>query len=143
MPLRRWDIAWFTEGRSIEPQRITREMIDGAYRLKPFDPDHLPEEILLIEAFITGFPELPQVACFDTAFHHDLPRVAQVVADSAPLRSKGRSAVRISRVVVCVPHGGADALGRTGGGTRPGHPCPPRQWRESGGGLDGKSWTRV
>jgi acetate kinase len=47
--------------------------------LSPFDPEHLPEEILLTEAFHRRFPDLPQVACFDTAFHHDLPRVAQLL----------------------------------------------------------------
>jgi acetate kinase len=48
-------------------------------QLSPFDPEHLPEEILLTEAFHHRFPDLPQVACFDTAFHHDLPRVAQLL----------------------------------------------------------------
>jgi acetate kinase len=60
-----------------QPERITPEMVEELRRLVPFDPDHLPEEILLTEAFHRRFPELPQVACFDTAFHHDLPRVAQ------------------------------------------------------------------
>jgi acetate kinase len=62
-----------------EPQRITAAMIDELRRLSPFDPEHLPEEILLTEAFHRGFPDLPQVACFDTAFHHDLPRVARIL----------------------------------------------------------------
>jgi acetate kinase len=62
-----------------KPERITPEMVDELHRLSPFDPDHLPEEILLTEAFHRRFPELPQVACFDTAFHHDLPRVAQLL----------------------------------------------------------------
>ena len=62
-----------------EPQRITAEMVVELHRLSPFDPEHLPEEILLIEAFQRRFPELPQVACFDTAFHHDLPRVARLL----------------------------------------------------------------
>ncbi len=62
-----------------EPQRITAEMIEELHRLSPFDPEHLPEEILLTEAFQRRFPDLPQVACFDTAFHHDLPRVAQLL----------------------------------------------------------------
>jgi acetate kinase len=62
-----------------EPQRITAEMIQELRRLSPFDPDHLPEEILLTEAFQRRFPDLPQVACFDTAFHHDLPRVARLL----------------------------------------------------------------
>ena len=39
----------------------------------------MPEELLLTEAFHRRFPDLPQVACFDTAFHHDLPRVAQML----------------------------------------------------------------
>ena len=39
----------------------------------------MPGEIELIEAFRNRDPDLPQVACFDTAFHHDMPRVAQIV----------------------------------------------------------------
>jgi acetate kinase len=62
-----------------KPQRITAEMVEELHRLSPFDPEHLPEEILLTEAFHRRFPELPQVACFDTAFHHDLPRVARLL----------------------------------------------------------------
>jgi acetate kinase len=65
--------------RYCKPERITPQMVEELHRLSPFDPDHLPEEILLTEAFHHRFPELPQVACFDTAFHHDLPRVAQLL----------------------------------------------------------------
>jgi acetate kinase len=61
------------------PQRITAEMVEELHRLSPFDPEHLPEEILLTEAFHRRFPDLPQVACFDTAFHHDLPAVARLL----------------------------------------------------------------
>jgi acetate kinase len=62
-----------------KPQRITAEMVDELRQLSPFDPEHMPEEILLTEAFHRRFPDLPQVACFDTAFHHDLPRVARLL----------------------------------------------------------------
>ena len=62
-----------------EPQRITPSMIDELRRLSPFDPEHLPEEILLTEAFHRRFPDLPQIACFDTAFHHDMPREAHLL----------------------------------------------------------------
>ena len=62
-----------------QPQRITAEMVGTYAELSPFDPEHLPEEILLTEEFHRRFPDLPQVACFDTAFHHDLPRVAQLL----------------------------------------------------------------
>jgi acetate kinase len=62
-----------------EPQRITSEMIAELHQLSPFDPEHLPEEILLAEAFQKRFPNLVQVACFDTAFHHNMPRVARLL----------------------------------------------------------------
>ncbi len=61
------------------PQRISPEMLEELRRLSPFDSEHMPEEILLIEAFHRRYPGLPQVACFDTAFHHYLPRVAQIL----------------------------------------------------------------
>jgi acetate kinase len=63
-----------------QPERMTAEMVQELRRLSPFDPDHMPEEILLAETLQRRFPDLPQVACFDTAFHHDMPRVAQIVA---------------------------------------------------------------
>jgi len=72
-----------------EPQRITPEMVAELHDLQPFDPDHLPEEILLTEAFHHRFPNLVQVACFDTAFHHDLPRVAQLLPIPRRYESQG------------------------------------------------------
>jgi acetate kinase len=62
-----------------QPQFIKAEMIDDLLQLSPFDPEHMPEEIMLIELIHRQFPNLPQVACFDTAFHHDLPRLAQLL----------------------------------------------------------------
>ncbi len=38
-----------------------------------------PEEIPLTEAFRNRFPDVPQVACFNMAFHHDMPRVAHLL----------------------------------------------------------------
>ena len=61
------------------PQRITAEMIDRLRAFSAFDPEHLPDEIALIEAFGRRFPGIPQVACFDTAFHRDLPLVARLL----------------------------------------------------------------
>ena len=62
------------------PEQITNEMVADLHALTPFDPEHLPEELMLAEVFRSRFPQLPQVACFDTAFHHDLPRVARMLA---------------------------------------------------------------
>ena len=72
-----------------EPQRITPEMLVELDQLSPFDPEHLPQEILLTEAFRHRFPDLPQFACFDTAFHHDLPRVAQLLPIPRRYHAKG------------------------------------------------------
>jgi acetate kinase len=46
----------------------------------PYDPDHLPVEIALINAFRKKVPSLPQVACFDTAFHNTMPGIAKLLA---------------------------------------------------------------
>ena len=72
-----------------DPQRITNEMVEALHQLTPFDPEHLPEEILLTEAFHHRFPALTQVACFDTAFHHNLPRVAQQLPIPRRYEAKG------------------------------------------------------
>jgi acetate kinase len=62
--------------RRFEPARVTPDVLDELNRLKPLDPDHLPAELAMIEAVRRHSPELPQVACFDTLFHRDLPRAA-------------------------------------------------------------------
>ena len=48
-------------------------------RLSGYDPEHLPAEIELIHEFARRYPHLPQVACFDTAFHRDMPRMARLL----------------------------------------------------------------
>jgi acetate kinase len=62
-----------------EPGYVTQAMLDELHRIRPYDPDHLPREIELIEAFRQRHPKLPQVACFDTAFHRTMPRVARLL----------------------------------------------------------------
>ncbi len=62
------------------PVQITPDVLDELRSLTALDPEHAPEEIRLAEAFQRHFPHLPQVACFDTAFHHDMPRVAQLLS---------------------------------------------------------------
>ncbi len=62
-----------------EPELVSPDLLDELQRISSYAPDHLPREIELIEAFRRRYPQLPQVACFDTAFHHSLPRVAQIL----------------------------------------------------------------
>ncbi|TKB68505.1 MAG: acetate/propionate family kinase [Nitrospira sp.] len=60
------------------PQPLTSAVMDELQRLSSSDPEHLPGEIELIQWFAQRYPHLPQVACFDTAFHRDMPRVARL-----------------------------------------------------------------
>ena len=59
------------------PQLLTPAVMAELERLSPSDPEHLPHEIELIKGLAQRYPQLPQVACFDTAFHHAMPRVAR------------------------------------------------------------------
>lgn len=72
-----------------EPERVTPELLDELHRLTPNDPDHLPLEIDLMEAFGQGHPQLPQVACFDTTFHRTMPRVARLLPIPRRYEAKG------------------------------------------------------
>jgi acetate kinase len=65
--------------RFAAPAAIDAAVIAELRRLVPFAPEHLPGEIAVIEETRRRFPGVPQVACFDTAFHHDLPEEAQVL----------------------------------------------------------------
>jgi acetate kinase len=62
-----------------EPERVTPQLLAELRRITPYDPEHLPVEIGLIEAFRQRHPVLPQVACFDTAFHRTMPAVAKLL----------------------------------------------------------------
>ena len=90
-------MAWLTERNGREPliaighrvvhggpkyndlQRITVAMVEQLRQFSPVDPEHLPEALHLMEALLHQFPALPQVACFDTAFHQTLPQVARLL----------------------------------------------------------------
>jgi acetate kinase len=75
--------------RHSTPQRVTAELLAELKRIVPYDPEHLPGEIELIEALGRAHPELPQVACFDTAFHRSMPRVATILPIPRRFEAKG------------------------------------------------------
>jgi len=64
--------------RYSRPERVTPALTDALRELAPIDPTHLPQAIAAIETVGELHPSLPQVACFDTAFHRGMPRVAQL-----------------------------------------------------------------
>jgi len=72
-----------------EPEIVSQELLDELHRIAPYDPDHLPREIELIEAFRQRHPKLPQLACFDTAFHQTMPRVAKLLPIPRRFDAKG------------------------------------------------------
>jgi acetate kinase len=71
------------------PQRITPEFLSEVKQLVPLDPDHLPAAIQGIQFIAEKCPDLPQVACFDTAFHSSLPKVARMYALPRRLYDQG------------------------------------------------------
>ncbi|MGA2725438.1 MAG: acetate/propionate family kinase [Bryobacteraceae bacterium] len=71
------------------PELVTRELLEELHRISPYDPDHLPSEIELIETFRQRHSKLPQVACFDTAFHRTMPRVAKLLPIPRRYDAKG------------------------------------------------------
>lgn len=62
------------------PVRLTPETVNALDALTPLDPLHLPLNLAPIRAIAEARPALPQIACFDTAFHHSLPEVARAYA---------------------------------------------------------------
>ncbi len=60
-----------------QPERITPALRGALSDLVRFAPNHLPDELMLVDALGRAVPDVPQVACFDTAFHRDLPAVAR------------------------------------------------------------------
>ena len=73
----------------VKPQLVSPALIEDLKKLVPLAPDHLPDEILGLEAVHRLSPDLPQVACFDTAFHRSMPEVAQRFALPRPLYHEG------------------------------------------------------
>jgi acetate kinase len=71
------------------PQRIDDRLKAALHELIPFAPLHLPSQVAMIEAVAAHFPDLPQVACFDTAFHSRMPEVAQRFALPGKLWKQG------------------------------------------------------
>jgi acetate kinase len=80
--------------RYFDPLTITPGVIADLKQLVPFAPNHLPDEIALIEALERLQPSVPQFACFDTGFHKDLPEVSRrlpipAAFDAAGIRRYG------------------------------------------------------
>lgn len=63
-----------------EPHKVTPELVAALKEIASLDPDHAAAALDAIRCVSDKFPQLPQVACFDTAFHATLPAVARMYA---------------------------------------------------------------
>jgi acetate kinase len=71
------------------PTPITDTLLATLRSLVPLDTEHLPQALQVIECLRQAYPDVPQVACFDTAFHRSMPRVAQMYPFPQQLRDAG------------------------------------------------------
>lgn len=72
-----------------QPALVTPEVLDKLEKLAPLAPLHQPHNLAPIRLVAESFPELPQVACFDTAFHRTQSREEQAFALPSTLAERG------------------------------------------------------
>ncbi len=96
------------------PERIDAALLQSLRAVVPFAPLHLPTALAVIEQVAARYPALPQVACFDTAFHAALPEVARRLPLPQALAEKGlrRYGFHGLSYDYLVTRLGAQALGR-------------------------------
>ena len=98
--------------------RITPDVLRALEQLYSLAPLHQPPNLAGIRAFTAAFPELPQVACFDTAFHATLPReeshyaLPQTLADQG-VRRYGFHGLSYQSIMGTLQSCSARAHGRT------------------------------
>jgi len=73
----------------VEPVRVDGVVLKALEQLVPLAPLHQPHNLAPIVTFLQRAPEIPQVACFDTAFHRTNPDLAQRFALPAELHEAG------------------------------------------------------
>ena len=88
--------------------------------LSPLAPSHQPHNLAAIRDMAERFPEVPQIACFDTAFHRTLSRNDRIFALAQGADRGGRRALRLSRAVLRKNVAEALAPDRAGPRARPG-----------------------
>ncbi|MBK7718873.1 MAG: acetate/propionate family kinase [Simplicispira sp.] len=102
-----------------DPVRVDAQVLDDLRGLIPLAPLHQPFALEAIAALLETAPELPQVACFDTAFHHTLPEVEKMLplswdAWERGLRRYGFHGLSYEYLSIALPERCGDAArGRT------------------------------
>ncbi|WP_417726507.1 acetate/propionate family kinase [Roseovarius sp.] len=91
-----------------QPIRITPDVLTAIKRCSSLAPLHNPHNIAAIETLANLAPDLPQVACFDTAFHASNPEVASRYAlppriEARGIRRYGFHGISYASLVECLP----------------------------------------
>jgi acetate kinase len=71
------------------PTIVTAQVLEDLRELEPLAPLHQPHNLAAMEAVAQQMPDIPQVACFDTSFHRDLPDIAELVPLPREIRDRG------------------------------------------------------
>ncbi len=72
-----------------KPVRLDADIVSALEKYIPLAPLHQPHNLAPIKAILEQMPQLPQVACFDTAFHRAQPAVAQAFALPKSITDRG------------------------------------------------------
>ena len=72
-----------------QPVRLDAQVLAALEKYVPLAPLHQPHNLAPIKVLLDHAPQLPQVACFDTAFHHGQPPVAQAFALPKAITDRG------------------------------------------------------
>lgn len=96
------------------PVRISEAVIDDLRQFEPLAPLHQPHNLAAIRALAEAFPDLPQVACLDTAFHRTQPPEAQIFAlpfamSEQGIRRYGFHGLSYEYITRCLPQFAPDA----------------------------------
>jgi len=71
------------------PTVLDQPVVDKLHELQKLDPDHMPGALAAMSVTGQKLPGVPQVACFDTAFFTDIPKVASIIPLPKTVRDKG------------------------------------------------------
>jgi acetate kinase len=105
--------------RHAAPERVDDALVASLDKLVPLAPLHLPHNLSAIRMLLERAPDLPQVACFDTAMHRTQPRLEQMYAlpralEDAGVRRYGFHGLSYEYIAAALPaHDARAALGKT------------------------------
>lgn len=68
---------------------LNDQVLENLQQITAFDPLHMPIALQLVRVFQRLLPNKPQIACFDTAFHYDLPTEARVLPIPRQYEARG------------------------------------------------------